>query len=142
MVPRMMPASGLWVRDTLDGTEPIAGRLLEVPDSEARHHLRDPNIGYTTYVPPGALRRGRQLVNRGIGNGIHGCAGCHGPTLRGTPNAPPIAGQSPSYLLRQLLAFRTGARHGESAFAMAVVSASLSLEDMVAVAAYAGSRRP
>jgi cytochrome c553 len=48
---------------------------------------------------------------------------------------PPIAGRSPTYLLRPLVAFRTGAP-------MKPVADQLVLKDMIAVAAYAGSVQP
>ena len=55
---------------------------------------------------------------------------------------PPIAGRSPSYLLRQLLAFRNGARTGEAAAQMAPSVEKLELDDMIALAAYVGSLYP
>jgi cytochrome c553 len=55
---------------------------------------------------------------------------------------PPLAGRSPSYLLRQLIAFRTGARATPASAPMQAVAASLNLDDMIAAAAYAGSRAP
>lgn len=40
------------------------------------------------------------------------CQTCHGESLQGsqTTGAPPLAGQSAAYLLRQLIAFRSGSR--------------------------------
>ncbi len=40
------------------------------------------------------------------------CAGCHGNNAEGRPEmfAPPLAGQHPDYLVRQLVNFRTGKR--------------------------------
>jgi cytochrome c553 len=67
---------------------------------------------------------------------------CHGPDLRGTALAPPIAGRSPSYLLRQLIAFRIGTRATVAGAPMAAVAAWLGLDEMIAVVAYAGSRPP
>jgi cytochrome c553 len=55
---------------------------------------------------------------------------------------PPLAGRSPSYLFRQLYAFRIGARGGPQAAAMQQVAAKLSQADMIALAAYAASLRP
>jgi cytochrome c553 len=45
-------------------------------------------------------------------------------------------------MLRQLIAFRTGARDTPASAPMREVAATLSIEDMVAAAAYAGSRAP
>jgi cytochrome c553 len=55
--------------------------------------------------------------------------------LRAVGLVPPIAGRSPTYLLRQLVAFRTGAP-------MEPVADQRVLKDMIAVAAYAGSVQP
>jgi cytochrome c553 len=69
------------------------------------------------------------------------CASCHGPSLRGGV-APPIAGRSPSYIMRQLVAFGTGARAGAASAPMRATTSSLSLEDMVALSAYVASITP
>ncbi len=55
---------------------------------------------------------------------------------------PPIAGRSPSNLLRQLINFRTGVRHTDADVPMHAVVNALSLDDMIAAAAYAGSLAP
>ena len=65
-----------------------------------------------------------------------------GPSLRGVGLVPPLAGRSPSYILRQLVGFHTGARATPASAPMQEVAAKLSIDDMVAAAAYAGSRRP
>jgi len=70
------------------------------------------------------------------------CASCHGADLRGVGLVPPIAGRSPTYLLRQLVAFRTGARNTPEGAPMKPVADQLVLKDMIAVAAYAGSVQP
>jgi cytochrome c553 len=62
--------------------------------------------------------------------------------LRGLDLAPPLAGRSPTYLLRQLVAFRTGARYSREALSMKAVVDSLTLDDMIAAAAYAASLQP
>ena len=54
----------------------------------------------------------------------------------------PIAGRSPSYILRQLLAFKTGARAGTTGQPMTAVVTNLQLNNMIDVAAYAGSLQP
>jgi len=56
--------------------------------------------------------------------------------------APPIAGQFPTVLLRQLVSFRTGARSESAAAAMQAVVQALTLDDMVALAAYVGGLSP
>jgi cytochrome c553 len=55
---------------------------------------------------------------------------------------PPLAGRSPSYLLRQLLAFNTGTRSSAAGAPMRAVATTLTLADMIAAAAYAGTLTP
>ena len=40
------------------------------------------------------------------------CATCHGQGLKGLGNVPPLAGRSPTYTVRQLYDFQSGARAG------------------------------
>ena len=124
------------------GTEPIAGRLVEVPESFERHELRDPGVLYTTYVPPGSIARGRRIATNGPAGPATACTKCHGPTLLGIGAVPPLAGRSPSNILRQLINLRTGARHEDGSATMTPIVEKLSVGDMVALAAYVGSRRP
>ena len=70
------------------------------------------------------------------------CSSCHGADLRGAGLVPPIAGRSPTYILRQLLAFRTGARAASSGAPMQPVVARLDVDAMIAIAAYVGSLEP
>ena len=137
-----MPLNGL--STLLPGTEreALAGRLIELPLELRRHELHDPMAEYVAYVPRGSLARGRALATGDPAHGVKGCTTCHGPSLRGVGLVPPIAGRSPSYILRQLVAFRTGARSTPASAPMREFASGLSLEDMVAAAAYAGSRRP
>ena len=55
---------------------------------------------------------------------------------------PPLAGRSPSYLLRQLLAFQTGARSGPATQPKQPVVANLDVARMIDVVAFAASLRP
>jgi cytochrome c553 len=107
-----------------------------------RHELHDPLTPYTAYVPPGSIRRGRVLATRGRGGETKSCASCHGPGLRGVGVVPPLAGRSPSSILRQLLAFKTGTRSTPASAPMRDEAATLDLDDMIAVAAYAASLKP
>jgi cytochrome c553 len=111
-------------------------RLLELPDDPQDFASRDTHARYTVYVPIGSIARGRALVER---HGATACAACHGQRLQGQGTAPPLIGQSPTYLLRQLIDFSRGARNGRQAGAVAAIAQSLSMDDMIAVAAYAAS---
>lgn len=141
-IPRAVAASGLYFRDPRGGVELLGDRLVEVAQDRAAHEVHDPRTAYVAYVPPGSVQRGRVLSLRGRSGGTTSCASCHGAALRGAGLVPPLAGRSPSYLLRQLLAFRTGTRSSAAGAPMRAEAATLDVDDMIAAAAYAGSLRP
>jgi len=124
------------------GDEPLGHRLIEVAVDQARHELRDSRTRYRAYVPVGSLARGKTIAMTGAGGVTLTCMSCHGPQLRGVHPAPAIAGRSPSYLLRQLIAFRTGARNTPRGQPMRLVVARMTLDDMIAVSAYVASLEP
>ena len=139
-IPRAEPSD--WVYMEVGGTEDLENRVLEVAPDIIRHQRRDDRMPYTVYVPPGALARGKQLVSTGDKGKTQACATCHLAGLKGTDKIPPIAGRSPTYLLRQLIAFKNGTRGGEAAAQMDPVVDKLELDDMIALAAYVGSLYP
>ncbi len=141
-VPRTVADNGLYFPDPRGGEEPLGDRLIEVAASRERHELHDPAAPYVAYVPPGSIARGRALATGGRSGGTAPCVVCHGPGLRGSGLLPPLAGRAPSYLLRQLLAFRTGTRSSALAAPMRAEAATLGLDDMIAVAAYAATLQP
>jgi cytochrome c553 len=123
-----------------DGTtEPIAGRIVEIAADMSRHELRDPHLDYVAYVPPGSIERGARLVKAGPKGPETSCFVCHGPELKGTPVAPPLAGQFPTVVVRQLLAFQSGGRAGPETVPMQTVVANLTMANMVDLAAYVAS---
>lgn len=134
------------------GIEPLGRRIVEMPeDEEQGDTLRNPRTGFVAYVPPGSIARGEDLVTTGGmtivgGKVVQGrttaCGTCHGLNLTGVVGAdvPPIAGRSPSYLVRQLWDIQQGTRNGAQAQLMKLVVANLTQEDLVAVAAYIASR--
>ena len=117
--------------------EPIGARIVEGPLNWDLFDLRDPRTAYVAFVPPGSLSKGATLAKRGDSQ-ARPCVSCHGPALTGTAVAPPIAGRSPTYLFRQLYAFKAGARNGTLAEPMKSVVGQLSTQDMIALAAYVG----
>ena len=119
--------------------EPIGARIVEGPFNWDLFALRDTRTAYTAFVPSGSIARGRALANRGD-SAARPCVSCHGPALTGTAVAPPIAGRSPTYIFRQLYAFKAGARNGTLAEPMKSVVGQLSTADMIALAAYVGSQ--
>ncbi|HVX39149.1 MAG TPA: c-type cytochrome [Gemmatimonadaceae bacterium] len=142
-VPAMVIGSGLYLHAPhTTATEPLGHRVIEMPVSTEQHERHDSDARYVAYVPPGSVARGRILATLGPGKGLKGCTGCHGPDLRGVGVIPPLAGRSPSYIVRQLLAFKTGKRATAASAPMNQIAGALSIDDMIAAAAYAGSRAP
>lgn len=146
LVPRTRIVGNLFLALEPRPTEPIAGRLIELPeDEEQSETLRSPKSGFIAYAPPGSLKRGEDLVTTGGASDPGGprtlpCVTCHGPRLEGVADIPPIAGRSPSYLARQLWDMQQGTRRGALAALMKPVVEKLSTADIVAITAYVASR--
>jgi cytochrome c553 len=122
--------------------EAIGERILEVPEDLEQFESRDSRARFLAYVPVGSLKRGRALVSTGAAGGelrTAPCGPCHGPDLRGLGVVPGIAGRSPSYLVRQLWDFQHGARAGAGSAPMRPTVERLTLEEMIALAAYLAS---
>ena len=130
-VPRVEARSFILALVAGGGREPTGERIVETPVDFERFERRDPTSNYVAYVPPGSLARGSVITARA------GCAGCHAGMMQQWG-----AGRSPSYIFRQLLAFKTGARHDAGAAPMAAVAAQLTPPDMIAAAAYWASLKP
>jgi cytochrome c553 len=151
-VPKTRIVGNLFLPIAREKTEPIAGRIIEMPeDVEQAETLRNPHSGFIAYVPPGSVKKGEDLVTTGgmrmAGNEIiqgktTPCVTCHGLDLMGVADVPPIAGRSPSYIVRQMWDMQQGTRNGASAQLMKIAIAKLTPEDLVAVASYVSSRLP
>jgi cytochrome c553 len=151
-VPKTRIVGNLFLAANHDRVEPIAGRIIEVPeDMEQAETLRNPRSGFVAYVPPGSIEKGRDLVTTGgmriVGNQIvqgktTPCVTCHGLDLMGVADVPPIAGRSPSYIVRQMWDIQQGTRNGAAVQLMKQAIANLDGEDLVAIAAYVSSRVP
>ena len=119
------------------GMVPIPpGEIVEIPDDNLRAEARDTRMSWTAYVSPGTLSRGKQVASK------YQCATCHGANLEGIGPVPALAGRSPSYTMRQLFDMKTGARRGPWAELMKPILASMSVQDMTAVSAFAASTAP
>jgi cytochrome c553 len=123
------------------GSEPIGNRIIEIPEDEDIVLNRDPRAGFIAYVPGGSIAKGEALVTTGGGKTLP-CSICHGPTLQGLGDVPGIAGRHPDYIVRQLWGMQNGERVGTSAALMRQVVDKLGVDDMLAIAAYVGSRAP
>jgi cytochrome c553 len=152
MVPKTRISGNLFLPTERAKSEPIAGRIIEVPENEAQAEtLRNPHSGFVAYVPVGSIEKGRDLVTTGgmkvVGNTIVAgkttpCLTCHGLDLMGVADVPPIAGRSPSYIVRQIWDMQQGTRNGAAAQLMKMAIAKLTEDDLVAIAAYVSSRVP
>jgi cytochrome c553 len=138
-VPKMRVAGGVHVPIVGGGEEPIAGRIIETPDDVARAEVRDSASGFTALVPMGSIAKGRALVE---GRRGAACSVCHGDGLKGLGPVPPLAGRSPSYTVRQLFDLQHGVRRGAWSALMRAAVEPLTLDEMVAIAAYTGSLQP
>jgi cytochrome c553 len=143
-VAKMKVAGGVFVPITGEGagTEPLAGRIIETPQDVARAEVRDSSSGFIAYVPQGSIKRGETLVTTGGSAHTIACGVCHGADLKGLGAVPPLAGRSPSYTVRQLFDLQHGTRRGPWAPLMQAAVQKLTLDDMVAIAAYTASREP
>lgn len=140
MVPNNRYGSLFPVRVESGGEQPIGTRILEMPEEVALEHEGDWRAPITAYVPPGSIARGKALVESGAG--ALPCAACHGDRLQGVATVPPLAGRTPSYLVRQLYDIQHGYRRGAAVAPMEPEVAHLSPRDRIAIAAYLASLSP
>lgn len=144
-VPKTFLGIGAMRFATEDGAkEPIGQRIIVLPQDPVRAEHRDDRSGFQSLVPKGSVAKGKTLVTTGGGKTVP-CASCHGPDLRGNNNRPElkafgevpnIVGREPIYMFRQLNDFKLGTRGGPHSLLMKGVVASLTAEDMIAIAAY------
>jgi cytochrome c553 len=92
-------------------------------------------------VSPTLLARGRELVTEGDpAHGVPACARCHGPTFTGMePAIPGLVGLHASYISAQLGAWRYGTRTAAAPDCMQSIAATLTENDVSAVAAWLAS---
>jgi len=124
------------------GDEPIGNRIVEIPEDEEIVLNRDPRSGFIALVPQGSIAKGEALAKGGPDGKTVACAICHGPSLTGLGEVPPISGRQANYVVRQLFSFQDGSRAGSWAPLMAQVVANLTVDDMLVLAAYTASLKP
>jgi cytochrome c553 len=125
-----------------DGTEALGQRIIEAPENLERTQLRDASSGFVAYVPPGSIKTGETLVKAGGNGRTVVCGTCHGADLKGLGPIPPLAGRSPSYTVRALFDLQQGVRKGPWSALMKAAVEKLTVDDMIAIAAYTASREP
>jgi cytochrome c553 len=136
-----------WFYTALPGNEqePIGQRIVEIPENTAQFVNRDTRARFVAYVPEGSIKRGQVLATTGGAGRTLPCGTCHGgPAMRGVApiGLPPLAGRSPSYLVRQLYDLKHGARNGSQGVIMKSTVNNLTIDDMIALAAYMASLEP
>ena len=92
-------------------------------------------------MPKGSIKKGEDIVRTG-GTKTTPCTECHGQDLRGTDKFPPLAGRSPSYMVRALYDMQSRNRGGIGSVEMEPVLIGLSNEDFLNIAAYLASLEP
>jgi cytochrome c553 len=124
------------------GIEPLGNRIIETPQNEDESEIwRSPHSGFIAYVPPGSLKKGKDLVMTGAGKAIE-CTVCHGIDLRGSGPVPRLAGLAPSYIVRQIYDMQHGNRTGVWSPLMVHAVAGLDEDDLMNAAAYLASLDP
>jgi cytochrome c553 len=139
-VPKTVVAAWFLVAAADGGTEPIGERIIEIADDLQRFVSRDTRVTFTAHVPIGSVQKGRDLAAGK--DGAAPCAACHGADLKGTGDIPGIAGKSPTYTFRQLYDYKRGLRAGPASATMMPSVEKLTMNDMIALSAYAGSLAP
>ena len=142
MVPKTRAAGGMLIALEPEVMEPIGSRIIEIPENLERTELRDSKSGFIAYVPSGSIKKGQTLASTGGNGKTIQCAICHGAGLKGLGNVPPLAGRSPSYIVRQLWDIKAGNRNGPWTQLMKEAVAKLTIDDMVMLAAYTSSLQP
>jgi len=140
MVPKTR-LQGMFI--TLPGgeKEPLGQRIIETPVDGDATQLFDSRSSFIVYAPVGSVKKGEELVTKGMGKTSQ-CGVCHGADLKGLGPVPGLAGRSPSYLARQLYDMQQGARKGVWTELMRPVVVNLNEEDILNIAAYTASLAP
>jgi cytochrome c553 len=140
MVPKTR-LQGMFMTLPGDEKEPIGKRIIETPVDAAATQLFDSRSSFIAYVPVGSVKKGEELVTKGMGKTIQ-CGLCHGADLKGLGPVPSLAGRSASYVARQMYDMQQGARKGVWTELMKPVVANLNEEDILNIAAYTVSLTP
>lgn len=133
--------AGSWRTQERASKSRSANESSRSPEDLQQFENRDACLRFIAYEPAGGTENGETLTTADAGKTVP-CGICHGADLKGLGPIPGIAARSPSSVVRQLSDFQHGVRPGlRSALTKAVV-AKLTVDDMVALAAYAGSLTP
>ncbi|GGC71060.1 cytochrome c [Undibacterium terreum] len=121
----------------------------QMPDAYLREMAEFFSSQHPPYPAPQAaqsdqsiLERGRQLVQSGDSSKkLPACVACHGDKMTGiAPFIPGLLGLPRDYVVGQLGAWQTGARHAHAPDCMAQIAKALSPQDIGAVSAWLASQ--
>lgn len=123
-------------------TNPLMSPQAAHLDGQAMENLAaffsslKPNVGAAN---PKLVAAGERVYRGGDrAAGVPACMACHGPEGKGNPAAryPALRGQHAAYVVAQLKAFKSGARHNDPNRMMRDIAARLTPDQMRAVASY------
>ena len=136
--PAPFGGGGFRYHDKEGGMEPLpAGMIVEVAENDDLVRARDQiDGGFVQYVHAEDLALGEKVATAGK------CGTCHGADYKGVGDVPRLAGQHSVYLIRQLKDMQLGARKDKNVAVMKPIVAKLSDREIVAAAAYLGSKSP
>ena len=116
---------------------PLLGALKkqQIPGMAAHFASQAPARG--AVENPELAARGKVLYEEGNrATGVPGCVGCHLPNGAGYQRYPRLSGQPQTYIVQQLVDFKSGARSNDRARVMRAVAGRLTDEEIRAVAEY------
>jgi len=150
LAPRLAGQQALYLEKQLYGfathhrDDPFSQQFMWYASAAIRRATIRDLANYFASLPPRSANDGhRELAERGAAiyeggvptANIVACQACHGPRAQGVRDIPRLAGLSYGYLKRRLTQWDQG-YHGAVPSPMPVVSHSLSVEDVKAVASY------
>lgn len=121
-------AAGLSEQDIMDIAAYFSSQSLAEQQAQSNEQLNSELI-----------KTGRKIFKGGNRfSGVPACAGCHGPNGVGNGPAafPHLAGQKPTYLIKTLKDFKSGARANDPNEIMRNIAAKLTVSEIKAVANY------
>ena len=120
------------------GMEPLPPNMIvETADKDELVRARDQiDGGFVQYVHADDLALGEKVAADGK------CGTCHGADFKGKGDVPRLANQHAVYLIRQLKDMQIGARTDKNVSVMKPIVDKMSDKEIVAVAAYLGSKMP
>ncbi len=87
---------------------------------------------------PKLAQAGQAIFEQGIASeGVPACQTCHGQRAEGNAIIPRLADQHPEYLVKQLVSFKSRTRAEATAPPMHAVTSGMTIDQIVAVAAWA-----